>query len=190
MEPITSRRTWTFGEYMSWEAEQPTRNEFLAGDIIPLPSDLRSENQVKGNFLLALTTHLRASRRGEAIGSFKLRLPAADAVFYPSVMVSRAREDAKEPRFNSQATLVVEVLTSEMEGFQRGGKFRAYRTLATLEEYVLVDVPALRVDLFRRQSANTWVLNPIPVGAAVELESVGLTLPASVVFEDVDAAAS
>jgi Uma2 family endonuclease len=46
---------------------------------------------------------------------------------------------------------VVEVLSDSTAAFDRGVKFAAYRKLAALQEYLLVDIDRRRLELFRRE---------------------------------------
>ena len=73
-------------------------------------------------------------------------MEAADAFFYPDVMVSCDPGDHAASQFIANPTLIVEVLSESTAAFDRGEKFAAYRTLPSLQEYVLVDIPSRRVE--------------------------------------------
>ena len=64
-------------------------------------------------------------------------------------------------------TLIVEVLSPSTEAYDRGFKFAQYRTVESLEEYVLVAQVEPRVEIFRRQPDGHWLLSE-----AVGLESM------------------
>jgi Uma2 family endonuclease len=67
----------------------------------------------------------------------KLRVAAVDAFFYPDIMVSCDSPDHAASQFIAHPTLIVEVLSESAPAFDRGDKFAAYRTLQSLQEYVL-----------------------------------------------------
>ena len=52
--------------------------------------------------------------------------------------------------------------------FDRGNKFAAYRKLESLQEYVLVDLAARRIELFRRNAEGHWVLYEYHAGDTIE----------------------
>lgn len=70
--------------------------------------------------------------------------------------------------------------------YDRGAKFAAYRQIAALQEYVLVDIETRRIEVFRRQPGNEWLLHDYAGEPTCQLESVQLTLPMEAVFEDVE----
>jgi len=86
----------------------------------------------------------------------------------------------------SHAVLVVEVLSDSTAAFDRGDKFADYRKLPSLQEYVIVDIDARRVECFRRNAENHWVLYDFADDGECEFASIGLTMPTSEVFEDVN----
>jgi len=71
-------------------------------------------------------------------------------------------------------------------GFRSGDKFAAYRSLASLREYVLVEIPSRRVETFRRRSEQEWLFHEVPAAAAAEclFPSLDLSVPLAEVFEN------
>ena len=70
-------------------------------------------------------------------------------------------------------------------GFDRGDKFAAYRTLGSLREYVLVDIPARRVEVFRRQADGDWLFHEFLSGCGdCEFPALGVSIPFAEVFEN------
>lgn len=80
--------------------------------------------------------------------------------------------------------LVVEVLSDSTAAFDRGAKFAAYRKLESLREYVLIDIAAQRIELFRRNPENHWVLYDFGAGDRLELASLSLKLDVGELMDD------
>jgi len=173
-------------QYLAWEAGQPGRNTYVRGEVFALTGARQAHVAVTGNVYAALKTALRGGACRAFVSDMKLRVDAAAMVFYPDVMVSCDPQDRLTPLFISHPRLVVEVLSESTAAFDRGAKFAACRSLASLQEYALIDIPARRSEVFRRNAEGHWVLYEYMGSAAVEFASVGATLPAEVVFEDVE----
>ncbi len=115
----------------------------------------------------------------------KLRVEAADAFFYPDVMVTCSAADAADPLVKREPTLLVEVLSPSTAAYDRGDKFAAYRQLSSLREYAVIDTDSRRCDVHRLGGDGLWVLHPFEPGQALKLASVGLNLPAEDLWAEV-----
>lgn len=51
----------------------------------------------------------------------------------------------------------MEVLSPITEAFDRGDKFADYRSLSTIQEYVLIGQQRMNVDCYRRDVEGRWV---------------------------------
>lgn len=113
-------------------------------------------------------------------------MAAADAFFYPDVMVSCDQSDQSATLFITQPVLIVEVLSESTEAFDRGDKFAAYRSLDSLQEYVLVDIRARRVEAFRRTPEQDWLFHEyLPGCGDCVFPALGVSIPFDAVFENV-----
>lgn len=170
--------------YLAWEETQPGRNEYVAGDVFTMVGVRQSHNVATGNLYNALRRELKGSPCRVFIESVKTRIEAADCFFYPDVLVTCDARDRQTPEYVSHPRLVVEVLSASTAAFDRGAKFAAYRKLESLQDYVLVDTAAQRVEVFRRNPENHWVLYDYGPGDAVELASLALRLSVEELLED------
>ena len=175
--------------YLAWEAEQPTKSEYVAGEVFAMVGARQEHVLVAGALFARFREHLRGTRCRAYTSDMKLEVEAADAVFYPDVMVSCDEADRSRAVAIQAPCLIVEVLSDSTAAFDRGAKFAAYRRLASLQEYLLVDVDLRRLELFRREPVG-WVLHE-PNGegeaAVLPLTSIGLDLTALDAFGDLQA---
>ena len=170
--------------YLAWEAAQPERNEFMAGEVFAMVGVRQAHNVATLN----LASHLRSELKGSPcrvfIESVKTRIEAADCFFYPDVVVTCDARDRATPEYLSHPLLVVEVLSDSTAAFDRGNKFAAYRKLESLQEYLLVDLDSRRLELFRRNPENHWVLYDFGAGDTLELASLALKLDLGELLDD------
>lgn len=174
--------------FLAWEEGQSERHYFWRGEVYAMVGVRQSHAIVALNLAAAIKLALRGTPCRTFMADMRLRIDAAEAVFYPDVMVSCDARDRTTPTYLSHPKLVVEVLSPAMADFDRGAKFAAYRLIDTLEEYALIDVDARRVELFRRNAAGRWELYEFNAGQAVEFASVGLSLSPESLYENVEPA--
>jgi len=180
------RRTMDQDEYLSWEAEQAEKHEYLAGDIYAMVGVRREHALVAGAVYAALRERLKGSPCQAFVADMKLRVEAADAYFYPDVMVPCDPRDRSADTAIDHACLVIEVLSDSTAAFDRGAKFAAYRRLESLQEYLLVDIEARRLELYRREGSHWLLLESESGSPALHLGSVGVSLDPAEAFEDLE----
>lgn len=176
--------TFDRADYLDWEARQDGKHEYVAGEVFAMVGARQEHVIVSLALASRFREHLRGSRCRAYVADMKLEVAAADAVFYPDVMVSCDEADRRSPLALRAPCLVVEVLSDSTAAYDRGAKFAAYRRLEALQEFLLVDVDARRLELFRRESVG-WVLHePAGEPARLKLQSIALELDPAEVFED------
>jgi Uma2 family endonuclease len=172
-------------DYLAWEATQTEKHEFVGGEVFAMAGASDAHVTLSLNLASLLRAHLRGTPCRTYIADMKLHVAAADAYFYPDVFVTCSAADALRPQDKAEPVLVAEVLSPTTAAYDRGAKFAAYRSLPSLQEYVLIDPESPGVEVYRRDASNHWVLYPYGPQDAAEFASVGLTLPVAQVFEDV-----
>lgn len=175
-------------DYLAWEATQAGKHEFVAGEVFAMTGARQDHVVVSGNIYAALKQRLRGKPCRANVADMKLRVEKADAFFYPDAMVSCHAGDLKNQQYIANPTLIVEVLSESTADYDRGGKFVVYRKLDSLNEYLIVDIEARRVECFRRTADNDWLLHDYVGDVECKLNSLNITIPMSDIFEDIEAA--
>lgn len=174
-------------EYLAFEARSPVRNEYIAGEIFAMTGASVRHNVIALNIASALRNHLRGTPCRALMEGVKLRLRKERSIFYPDVMVTceaRLLELDAESQIVEDPLLVIEVLSPSTEGIDRREKLRAYRTLPSLKEYVMVSQDICQIEVHRRTGDIGWDIITFEPGDKVELASVELKMPiADVYFE-------
>lgn len=183
-----SKVRFSIDDYMAWEAEQAERHEYLNGEVFAMTGARDAHNTIAGNIFAGLRAVLRGTPCRAFIADMKLRVDAADAVFYPDVLVTCDPRD-KTPEADTakrHPSLIVEVLSDSTAAYDRGFKFEQYRAIDTLREYLLVEQNRRHIDLFRRGEEGRWVLEPLSDTDKITLLDSRVTLSLDELYEDVE----
>ncbi|WP_448605070.1 Uma2 family endonuclease [Thermoleptolyngbya sp.] len=172
-------------EYLDWEATQDIKHEYLDGEVFAMTGGTIAHNLISGNFYALLKSHLRGKGCRIFIADVKVQVSERGAYFYPDVMVSCDERDRPAVNLIQHPCLIVEVLSPTTEAFDRGEKFRRYRQLSTLQEYVLIDATQISVDRFRRLSETHWELQSFAAEDTLELTSIDWQGAIALLYEDV-----
>ncbi len=173
-------------DYLAWDETQTLKHEFVRGEVFLMTGGVDNNYTLAGNLYMVLRQHLRGTPCRVFGSDVKLRVEAADCFFYPDLMVTCSPRDAADRLIKREPKLVVEVLSPSTAAFDRGDKFADYRKLQSLAEYLLVDVPTRRCDLYRKGADGLWVLHPTQGDEPVELASVGLKIGPDALWADID----
>ncbi len=186
MAEAAPRTGMTHEAFLRWEETQEIRHEFLEGEVYAMTGGTDRHNTVAINLTLLLRQHLNGKPCRVFMADVQVRVEAADAAFYPDVMVTCAPEDAEDRRVKRHPSLIVEVLSPATASFDIGRKFSCYRQIESLREYVLVDPDEMGIEIFRPDPDGRWVLYPVRPGERLRLDSVGLDVPIEAAYENVD----
>ncbi len=184
--------TLTPGEYLAWEAEQPLKHEYINGEVYAMTGGTLPHNAIAVNLISALRGKLRGTGCKVYMADVKVRVASQGPYFYPDLVVSCDERDRRATEALHYPKLVVEVLSPSTAGFDRGDKFKFYRRIPTLQEYVLIDAEKVGIDCYCKTSAGKWELTAYPDDAAdgenpiLELVSLDFQCPLALVYEEVE----
>lgn len=182
-------QTYTAEAYLALEVESELRHEYRNGEMIPMAGGTPAHNEINATLVFLLKMALRKQPYSIFVADQRLWIPALDDYAYPDVMVTARPAELKPGRRDTvmNPIVLVEVLSGSTEQYDRGDKFGAYRTIATVQEYVLVAQDKPRVELYVKQGENQWLLTEYcGLDAAFKLESVGVTIALADLYEAVD----
>jgi Uma2 family endonuclease len=185
MGQVAPKTLFTAADYLAWEPAQLERHEFLDGDVFAMAGAEDRHVTVAGNLYIALRQHLVGSPCRTYMSDMRLHVAAANSYFYPDVLVTCSALDLASAMVKTEPKLIAEVLSPGTAAYDRGVKFSHYRSLASLEEYLLVDLDTRSSDCYRKGADGLWVLHPFGRNASVLLASVALELSSEQLFAEV-----
>ncbi|MGE0120376.1 MAG: Uma2 family endonuclease [Dongiaceae bacterium] len=171
-------RPLTVGEYLEGEKLSDTRHEFVGGEVVSMVGATQAHNLIAGALHFALYGHLRGTACRVFGGTMKLRI--GDDFYYSDILVTCDKSDV-EPLYVERPSLIVEVLSPSTVMRDTHEKLLAYQAIASLRDYVLVEQDRREVRVYRRTN-TAWDLASYAGTDAVEMTSVGLSLPLDEIY--------
>ena len=178
----------TSEEYLTIERQAPYKSEYFNGEMFAMAGASRRHNLIVLNIGAELRTQLQQRPCEVYTNDMRVKISRTGLYTYPDVVVV-----CDEPRFEDAEidTLVnplvlVEVLSQTTADYDRGEKFEQYRTLPSLQTYLLVAQERCHVVHYRRQQDNTWLLaETSDMQERIHLHSLGCDLLLSEVYAKV-----
>jgi Uma2 family endonuclease len=184
MVALPDRLFMSAAEYLEWELTQEERYEYWDGEVVAMSGGTRNHNRISLNFSKLLDDALLNRNCDVYIADVKVQVEPGQKYFYPDVVVTcdERDDDAQLVQF---PCLIIEVLSPSTEAIDRGAKFARYRQFTALQEYVLVQVDRPKVEVFRRNDKNQWVLSEYDREDRLLLESIGVEIAIADLYRQV-----
>jgi len=165
-------------EYLAFERASEERHEYADGEIFAMSGGTRDHSLTAQNIAGELRNAL-LERPCEVHGSdMKIKAVATRKYHYADALVLCGQpifeDETQDVVLNPK--LIVEVLSDSTERYDRGDKFTSYRTIETLEDYVLVSPTTVLVEHFHRLSDGTWIYRALGPGKQLEFTSLGCAI--------------
>jgi Uma2 family endonuclease len=143
-------------EYLAIEEKAEYKSEYFDGEMFAMSGVSRTHDTIVGNLLLPLLTQLKGSPCHVHTNDMRVAVSPSSAYVYPDISI--ACKDAKYIRRGTDTLVnpvaIIEVLSPTTELHDRGRKFKRYKGIASLKEYVLVSQDEVLVERFVRQEAG------------------------------------
>jgi len=182
--------TYTLEEYLELDKNSAGRWEYFAGEVVDMAGGSLEHHQIVSNMVRVLGNQL-ADRGCRVLSSdMRLKVPKAFPYRYPDVVVvcdEPILEELQGQQMLVNPLLIVEVLSSSTEGYDRGFKCTAYQSIESFQEYVLVAQDRPHITRYVRQADGQWLRSEVEgLESVLQLVSLHCALALSDVYRFVD----
>jgi Uma2 family endonuclease len=191
LTPDTTTTLFTPEEYRAMEETASERHEYRNGEIITMSGGSEAHSAIASNLLIYLGFLLRDTDFRFYNSDLLIWIPSFNHGTYADVFVIDG-----EPEFNGERTdeilnplLIIEVLSPSTEAYDRGEKFRKYRSLTSFREYLLVSQTEPYIEHYYKQEEqnnNCWQLQVYDhIERSVFLHSLNIELTLNEIYRRV-----
>jgi Uma2 family endonuclease len=183
------RSIFSLAEYFAQEEQADYRSEYYQGEIFAMAGGTANHNLIALNVAASLRSALRGKPCKAFMADMRVLVKRHQLYTYPDVMAvcgplkyAPGRNDTV-----TNPVLIVEVLSPSTEAYDRGKKFEFYRTIDSLQEYILVDQARIYVERHRPLGLGRWEMTAFEAPTDVlALASVGVELTLAGIYEGVE----
>lgn len=162
MSSITKSPFVTPQEYLERERAAETKHEYYNGEIFAMSGGSPSHNQISANVSGALWQRLRDRDCIVYSSDQRVKVSHSGLYTYPDLTVvcgeGEFDDEVGDTLLNPK--VLFEVLSPSTADYDRGGKFKHYRGLPSLQEYVMISQDRPLIEHFVRDGER-WVLTEI-----------------------------
>jgi Uma2 family endonuclease len=174
-------------DYLTRERVAATKSELLNGHVVAMAGASLRHNAIVRNLLFALGSRLRGKSCQPYPSDVRIHVPSTGLYTYPdvSVLCAPLERHAKDSATLLNPRLLLEVLSDATEAYDRGAKFAHYRTLTSLQTYVLVAQNEIRIEWYERGADGAWTLHEaVGEGTTLTLRAIDVSCPVAEIYVD------
>ncbi len=187
---FSTRTQYTPEEYLAREAQAEYKSEYYDGEIRMMAGGSENHSVIQGNVITALNIALEKKPCRVYTSEMRLLIAHRRTFTYPDVMVICGKTEFQTGRTDvvTNPLVIVEILSPSTREHDRIEKFKLYKQIATLREYVLVDSERRAISVLRREgTSGKWTIEMWNDAEDVlTLESLGLEIPLRRVYSKVE----
>ncbi|MEI7866726.1 MAG: Uma2 family endonuclease [Candidatus Methylumidiphilus sp.] len=188
MSALPAPKTYTVEQYLDLERNSlEGKCEFVDGQIFAMAGASREHNLIGVNIVRELSNQLKGRPCEAYANDMRVKAAEAKGYHYPDIAVVCGKPEFEDGQMDTllNPAVLVEILSSSTEAYDRGDKFSGYRKIHSLREYILVSQDKPLIERYIRQG-DAWVLTETSgLDGVVNVETIGCVLAMSEVYDRV-----
>jgi Uma2 family endonuclease len=187
-EPVVvyDKKLLSADEYIEFERASEQKHEYFQGEIFAMAGAGINHNIIFSNFFGQLSSRLKGNQCRPFGSDMRIYIPENSLFTYPDISVICGEITSSEKYENSflLPSVIIEILSPSTKNYDRGDKFKLYRDIPTLKEYILIDSEAVGIEAFRINEHDHWELEEYKnVSGLLILHTVNLSFPLSEIYQ-------
>jgi Uma2 family endonuclease len=193
-EVAYGKNKFTVQEYLEFERAATERHEFYRGEIfkmnghgelLAMSGAGNRHNIIFSNLFTGLGVRLQGKLCQPYGPDMRINIPENTLFTYPdiSVFCGELKQLPEDEETVINPIVLIEILSPSTKGNDRGGKFKLYRDIPTLREYILVDCESINIEIFRLNENHHWELEELRTkDEELVFQSLQIKIPVSEIY--------
>ena len=181
-----SKQKMSIQEYLEFEKNSIDKHEYYRGEIFMMAGAMPKHNVIFKNVFGELYKKLKGKSCQPYGSDLRINIPENTLFTYPDISIicgdivtSEHDEDTA-----TQPVVLIEILSKRTKDYDRGSKFKLYRDIPTLKEYILIDSESISIEAFSINQNNHWELKEYKtVENTLSIATIDFQLPLIEIYE-------
>lgn len=183
-----NKRKYTIEEYLEMENAATEKHEYYQGEIFAMSGAKVQHNRITGNLYANLWNKLKGNPCQPSGSDQRIHIEKNSLFTYPDIsVVCGPIITLHNDQYNVlNPTVIIEVLSLSTKTYDRGDKFKLYRDIPTLKEYILVDSESYSVEDFYVNEQGNWELKEYnTIDETLVFNSIDVSLALAEIYDGV-----
>ncbi len=155
-----SKERTSIEEYLEMENASDEKHEYYKGEIFAMSGAKVPHNKIAGNLFIAIGQRLKGKKCKPYNSDQRIHIQSNTLFTYPDISIICGEViTLNNDDYNVlNPSVIIEVLSKSTKNYDRGEKFKLYRDIQTLREYILADSESIHIEVFRLNDEQHWEL--------------------------------
>ena len=186
--PTAPKRLLTEEEYLAKERIADFKSEFYQGETFVMSRANWGHTLIKDNMAQEAGVALKGTGCQVLTSDLRVKVSPTGLYTYPDIVIVCDKPEFLDAKFDTllNPRVIVEVLSESTEGYDRGTKFKLYRSLPSLQEYVLVSQDRPLIERYVRRETSWDFSDVASLSETFEFAAVAVRVPLSEIYAGVE----
>jgi len=147
--------------YLEEERKALNKSEYYKGEVFAMAGATKAHNRIVASIITAIGQFLKGKNCHYYPSDLRVHNSDNTLYTYPDVTIVCGKEEYLDNELDTllNPTVIIEVLSPSTENYDRGTKFKLYRSIPSLKNYILVSSTEYAAEVFTRKDNDEWLLN-------------------------------
>ena len=177
---------YSIEEYLQMEEASDEKHEYYQGEIFAMSGDKVPHNIISVNLIKLLGQKLKGKSCEPFNSDQRIYIPQNSLFTYPDISIICGEiVTLNNDDWNIiNPVVIIEILSKATKNYDRGDKFKLYRDIATLKEYILIDSETISIEAFRINDGGHWELEEYKKADNILLiKCIQVSIPVTEIYE-------
>lgn len=187
-EPVPQYNFISAEDYLERERAATEKHEYYKGEVFAMSGASLEHVIITRNVIVELANKLKGKSCQPFGSDLRIHIPPNTLFTYPDISIICGKPVLTDDQFDTATnpTVLIEILSPSTRNYDMGIKFKLYRDIPTLQEYILVDSENVYVEKHVRQADHTWLLSELKNRQdLLQIEALQVAVSLTDVYEDV-----
>ena len=181
-----NRKRYSIEEYLEMENAATEKHEYYQGEIFAMSGAKSQHNIVAKNLMISLGNKLMDKPCQPYGSDLRIHVEKNTLFTYPDLsiicgeLISLNNDDLNF----LNPTIICEVLSPSTKNYDRDGKFKLYKDIPSLKEYILVEPTAIIIEAHSINASGNWELKEYSsIEDTLQLQSIQVSVSLANIYK-------
>ena len=185
------KQYFSIEEYLEMENAATEKHEYYQGEIFAMSGAKLEHNIVTRNLMISLGNILKGQPCQPFGSDLRIHIEKNTLFTYPDIsIICGEPKSLNDDDMNFlNPSVIIEVASPSTRDYDRGEKFKLYRDIPALKEYILIDPLSISIEAFSINAQGNWELKEYNnIDQSLELSSIQVSVELKEIYDGTEAA--